>query len=69
MLYMTSDGYSSQFGGPNNKKLKPSGYKKAVMDNCDKPMSAQKAELERVLQDWQGDNEQTDDVLVIGVKI
>ena len=68
-IYMTSDGYESQMGGSQNKKLRRNRMASFFSDIADKPMSVQKIELERRLEEWQGSNEQTDDILIIGLKI
>jgi serine phosphatase RsbU (regulator of sigma subunit) len=68
-LYMFSDGYSSQFGGTKNGKLKTSKFKEYLLSVSKLEMSEQKLELENRLINWQGNNEQLDDILVIGVEI
>jgi len=69
LLYTFSDGYTSQFGGPNGKKFKSSRFKKLFLTIKDKPMVEQKAVLDKVLKNWMGVKyEQIDDIIVIGVK-
>ncbi len=68
-LYMFSDGFADQFGGPKGKKFKYKPFKRLLLENADKPMAEQKAILEKTFVNWKGDLEQIDDVTVIGIKI
>jgi serine phosphatase RsbU (regulator of sigma subunit) len=68
-VYLFSDGYADQFGGPEGKKFKYKQLQKLFTDNYSKPASEQKLILERTFESWAGDLEQVDDVLVIGIKI
>ncbi|HEX7413474.1 MAG TPA: SpoIIE family protein phosphatase [Bacteroidia bacterium] len=68
-LYLFSDGINDQIGGAKNKKL---GYKtlvKALAENYSLPMQQQKKNISEILNTWQGDNEQTDDMTLLGIKI
>jgi len=67
-FYIFSDGYSSQFGGPKNAKLKAGRFKDYLLTVSKLNISSQKSELENMLKIWQGNSEQIDDILVIGVK-
>lgn len=69
MLYLFSDGYADQFGGPAGKKFKYKQLKDLFLEIKDKSMLDQRSELMRVFDEWKGDLEQVDDVLVIGVRI
>jgi serine phosphatase RsbU (regulator of sigma subunit) len=69
VVYMFSDGYADQFGGPLAKKLKYNQFKKFILESMFLTMEEQKIYLEQMLNEWQGDLEQVDDVLVIGVRI
>ncbi len=68
-LYMFSDGFADQFGGPNSKKFKYKPFKQLLIDNCQLPMSEQKTALEKLFTEWKGNLEQVDDVTVLGIKI
>ncbi len=68
-LYIFSDGYADQFGGPKGKKFRYGAFKRLLVDIADKPMAEQKAELERKFEEWKGEREQVDDVLVMGVRV
>ncbi|PLX02973.1 MAG: hypothetical protein C0594_11310, partial [Marinilabiliales bacterium] len=68
-LYMFSDGYADQFGGPKGKKFKYGAFKRLIKEISDKDMEEQNKLLGRKLDDWQGDYEQIDDILVMGIKV
>lgn len=69
LLYVFSDGFPDQFGGPKGKKFKYKPFKELLLSISDKPMKEQKEILDRTLEDWKGDLEQIDDILVIGVTV
>jgi serine phosphatase RsbU (regulator of sigma subunit) len=69
LIYLFSDGYADQFGGPEDKKFKYSTLKELLVKISHKPMDAQKKVLESSFLRWKADNEQVDDVLIIGLKI
>lgn len=69
MIYLFTDGYSDQFGGPNAKKLKYRQLKEILLANSKKTMGEQKEILEKTFEAWRGDLEQVDDVLVMGIKL
>ena len=68
-LYLFSDGYADQFGGPKGKKFMLTNLQKTLLENVEKPMNTQKENLTVAFMDWKRDAEQIDDVLVIGIKI
>ncbi len=68
-VYLFSDGYADQFGGDKNKKFKYKPFKRLLLEASDKPMNEQKEIIDKTFEDWKGDNEQVDDVCVMGVKI
>ena len=69
MLYLFTDGYADQFGGPNIKKFKISRFKKTCSEIYHLNPGEQKNILEETFDNWKGDEAQVDDVLVIGIKI
>ncbi len=69
ILYVFSDGYVDQFGGPKKKKFMKKTFKNLLIEINEKSMDEQKEILEKRFIEWKGDLEQIDDVLVIGVKI
>ena len=68
-IYLFTDGFIDQFGGEKNKKLNKSNFKDLLSTINDMSMDEQEAFLEYSFNNWKQDNEQTDDVLVIGIKI
>jgi serine phosphatase RsbU (regulator of sigma subunit) len=68
-LYLFSDGYMDQFGGPKGKKFMRKQFRTTLIQMHTLRMPEQKWRLAETLEKWQGDNEQVDDVLVIGVRI
>ncbi len=68
-LYLFSDGYADQFGGPKGKKFMVGSFRKLLTQVSAMPIKEQLDHLDKTLSSWQGDLEQVDDVLVIGVKI
>ena len=69
IIYLFSDGYRDQFGGPNQKKIRLKLFRQLLYTNKDKPLEQQKIILNHEFQNWKGSVEQTDDVLLIGLKI
>ena len=68
-LYLFSDGYADQFGGPKGKKFMVTNLQKTLLENVENSMEIQKQNLTNAFNSWKGDTEQIDDVLVIGIKI
>ncbi|MDO9001761.1 MAG: SpoIIE family protein phosphatase [Bacteroidota bacterium] len=68
-IYIYSDGYADQFGGPRGKKFMVGNFRKLLTKIADKPIHEQLNFLESTLTNWQGELEQVDDVLIIGLKI
>lgn len=68
-IYIFSDGYADQFGGPKGKKFKYSQLKDLLVKIHQKPMEEQHKLLNHYIDAWQGDLEQLDDICLIGVSI
>jgi PAS domain S-box-containing protein len=69
VLYLCSDGFQDQFGGADDKKFMVKNFKKLLFDISEKPICEQKEILEQTFETWKGNQEQTDDVMVLGIKI
>jgi tetratricopeptide (TPR) repeat protein len=67
-LYLFTDGYMDQFGGPKGKKLKASKFKELLMTIQDMPMDDQRDFLNDEIEKWKGSLEQVDDICIIGVR-
>lgn len=68
ILYTFSDGYSDQFG-QNNQKFNKNNFKKLLKAICKKPMPEQEKILSEIHKKWKGKTDQTDDIIVMGVRI
>jgi len=68
-IYMFTDGYADQFGGPNEKKYKQAQLKELLLSIHLKPMSEQKKLLEESFTSWKRNFEQVDDVCVMGLRV
>lgn len=68
-LYIFSDGYVDQFGGPEGKKFKNKKFKQLLVDIQDENMGVQKEILNKTMTEWRGENEQIDDIVILGFKI
>lgn len=69
MLYLTSDGYADQFGGPNDKKFMTKRLKQFVCEIYPLNVEEQRERLKTAFLDWKGNNDQIDDVCILGVRI
>lgn len=67
MLFMFTDGYRDQMGGPDDKKFMIARLIALFEKMHALPANEQKDILLKKLEEWKGDNEQTDDVLVLGM--
>jgi serine phosphatase RsbU (regulator of sigma subunit) len=68
-LYLFSDGYADQFGGPDDKKFMYKRFEELLMEVHAKPMEKQKEILTTRFLEWKGDDDQIDDILVMGIRI
>jgi phosphoserine phosphatase RsbU/P len=68
-IYLFTDGYADQFGGPKGKKLMRKQFEETLIQNSSKAMLIQKEELEATFNNWKGALNQVDDVCVVGVRI
>ena len=67
-IYLFSDGYADQFGGPNKKKLMTKKFKEILLSIQNQSMFEQHKYLTTFIEDWCKHTEQIDDILVIGIK-
>ncbi|MFI5203421.1 MAG: SpoIIE family protein phosphatase [Flavobacteriales bacterium] len=69
ILYLFTDGFADQFGGPKGKKYKYSRLKEFLVLAPNESLIKQKELLESEIQKWRGDLEQVDDICVLGIKV
>jgi len=68
-IYLCSDGFIDQFGGEENKKFLSKNYKKLLCEINHLPMNKRKLMLENVFENWKGDHDQVDDIMIVGIEI
>jgi len=68
-IVLFSDGYVSQFGGQENKTYKIKRLKDKLIEVQKYPMREQAQILEKTIDEWRGDNEQVDDILIFGLEV
>jgi len=68
-IYVFTDGYADQFGGPKGKKFLYKRMQKLLISMKNDSMEQQKKMLETTIDDWKKNVEQVDDILVIGVRV
>lgn len=68
ILYLFTDGYADQFGGEKAKKFSSKRLKELLLSIHRLPVNEQKTRLAKASHDWQGNLEQIDDILVMGIK-
>ncbi|HQW04907.1 MAG: SpoIIE family protein phosphatase [Flavobacteriales bacterium] len=68
MVYIFSDGYADQFGGPKGKKFLYKRFRELLMEISKYPTAEQQRMLEEAFRGWRGTHEQVDDILVMGMR-
>ncbi|NQY68401.1 MAG: SpoIIE family protein phosphatase [Flavobacteriales bacterium] len=71
-IYIFSDGFADQFGGPKGKKFMTKRFKQLLKDSQDLSMKGQREKLNTTIEAWRTENEvldQVDDILVLGLKV
>ncbi|WP_044203590.1 PP2C family protein-serine/threonine phosphatase [Flammeovirga sp. OC4] len=69
MIYLSTDGIIDQFGGQNNEKFKRKNFKNLLLKIADYPIEKQQKIIDLTFEKWRGNKVQTDDVLVMGIKL
>jgi PAS domain S-box-containing protein len=69
VIYLFTDGFPDQFGGKEDRKFSHRRFQEMLMTVHRESMSVQKGKLEEQLNVWMGDNQQTDDICVIGIRV
>ena len=68
MVYVFSDGYADQFGGPKGKKFLYRRFRELLLEISRYPTERQRSMLDEAFRGWRGAHEQVDDILVIGMR-
>jgi serine phosphatase RsbU (regulator of sigma subunit) len=68
-IFLFSDGFADQFGGPKGKKYKYLPFQQKLTSITDVTIPQQSHMMRKEFMDWKGNHEQVDDVLLIGIKI
>jgi ligand-binding sensor domain-containing protein/serine phosphatase RsbU (regulator of sigma subunit) len=70
MIYMFTDGYADQIGGPaGDEKFMYQRFRNLLVGISDKDIGFQKHHLEQTLNIWQNNQEQLDDILLLGIRV
>lgn len=69
LIYVYTDGYADQFGGPRGKKFKYKQLNELLLSMSSLDLETQSQELTKQFNDWKGNIEQVDDVCIVGVRI
>ncbi len=69
IFYIFSDGFADQFGGPKGKKFMYKPFRNLLKKISNKSMNEQKSILDRTIENWRGELEQVDDIVVFGVRL
>lgn len=68
-IYMFSDGYADQFGGPKGKKFMVGQFRTFLTQIHTLPLAEQYRTLDATIEQWRGNLEQVDDILVMGFRV
>jgi serine phosphatase RsbU (regulator of sigma subunit) len=69
VFYLFSDGFPDQIGGPNRKKFYYPPFKELLLSIHASDVQEQKNILDRTIINWRGERDQTDDILIVGIRI
>lgn len=68
-FYLFTDGYCDQFGGEKKKKFNRRQFRELLLAVQPMNLKEQKSFLQYALRNWQQDEPQVDDILVIGLRV
>ena len=69
MIYIYSDGYQDQFGGPKGKKYMVKRFKDFLQNMSKLTIDEQRVKVQEEFHDWKGKHEQVDDICVMGIRV
>jgi PAS domain S-box-containing protein len=67
-VYFCSDGFPDQFGGPDNRKFSPKKIREIIAEHAQSSIETVHKVFDQEFEAWKGDEKQTDDVLMIGIR-
>ena len=68
VIYLFSDGYADQFGGERGKKFSRRRFLEMLLEIHTLPMDSQKQRLTKTLKEWMKEEQQIDDITVMGIR-
>lgn len=68
-IFTFTDGFADQFGGSKGKKFKPNNLKNLILSTYSHPIVEQKHIINLTFENWKGNLEQVDDILIIGLRV
>lgn len=68
-VYLFTDGYADTFGGQNKRKLMTKRFKEVLLETQNSNMQEQGQYLDDFIENWKGELDQVDDILVIGIRL
>lgn len=68
-IYLYTDGFMDQFGGPNGKKFRHNPLKDVLLSMHKEPFLDQRLKLKNIHLEWKGELDQVDDICVIGISV
>lgn len=68
-IYLMTDGYMDQFGGPKCKKFNQRPFEKIINEISDLSMTEQKDKFMNAFTEWKGEHRQIDDVMLLGINL
>jgi serine phosphatase RsbU (regulator of sigma subunit) len=69
LVYLYTDGFADQFGGPKGKKFKYKQLEELLLNIHSLPVKAQEETLKQKFMEWKGGLDQIDDVCVLGIRV
>jgi serine phosphatase RsbU (regulator of sigma subunit) len=69
MIYIYSDGYQDQFGGPKGKKYMVKRYRSFLKELSKLPIEEQGVKIQEEFHSWKGNHDQVDDICVMGLRV
>jgi serine phosphatase RsbU (regulator of sigma subunit) len=69
LLYLFTNGFADQFGGPDNKRYKTTRLKNLIINIHELSIDEQKVRIIEAFESWKGKAEQIDDVLLLGIRL